>query len=517
MKETESMQNSYQAEETVRRNSIAPVPDQTLLRDDQSKPENLYDTHCLETHKENVVLTKPLTQQLKDKLNHFVGHLHQAPEYMIDSAFILTGYRINFSSPKKILKSLFMAHNETVNIWSHLLGVIMMLILIIFLASSVASNFSNTRFTHNTAEKINGYFNPLYNQIANFTELEKNWRTQIQNTKKDLTKLRAVTLEGLEEKVNSLIKEFEIIKREFNPDNVMQVLQKLQLKIESVADSYKDIQESLGSLHLRTLNQVVSLADNLKRNLVDFEESLISSLTGSSYEWLDIYTYFNTHAQKMEQRVPSDPKRLSRWPILIFLICAIFCLTGSTLFHLFYVLSKDTGRMLQRLDYAGITFLINGSTFPPVYYGFYCQPAFYQFYFILIGVPCLMVFMVSMMDFIYTEKWRRVKGFMYGGLGIFTGVPLIQLTIQSMNVSPENDYLPFDYALPYYLLMGFAYLGGLSIYLARCPERFKPGKFDICGHSHQLWHACVILGIVLTYLGAFENYYTRLDIPCMIS
>jgi len=33
--------------------------------------------------------------------------------------------------------------------------------------------------------------------------------------------------------------------------------------------------------------------------------------------------------------------------------------------------------------------------------------------------------------------------------------------------------------VPYFLLMGVCYLTGLAIYVAQCPERFKPGKFDI--------------------------------------
>ncbi len=39
--------------------------------------------------------------------------------------------------------------------------------------------------------------------------------------------------------------------------------------------------------------------------------------------------------------------------------------------------------------------------------------------------------------------------------------------------------LPFESTFPLYLLMGGSYLGGLAIYIARIPERFKPGYFDI--------------------------------------
>ena len=40
------------------------------------------------------------------------------------------GYRINFNSYSQILKSLFQFHNETINIWTHFGGAIIMLFII---------------------------------------------------------------------------------------------------------------------------------------------------------------------------------------------------------------------------------------------------------------------------------------------------------------------------------------------------------------------------------------------------
>lgn len=43
---------------------------------------------------------------------------------------LYAGYRINFNSYGQILKSLFQIHNETVNIWTHFGGAIIMIIII---------------------------------------------------------------------------------------------------------------------------------------------------------------------------------------------------------------------------------------------------------------------------------------------------------------------------------------------------------------------------------------------------
>lgn len=52
---------------------------------------------------------------------------------MKDNEHITHGYRIGFNTPKKILRSLFMVHNESVNIWSHFLPALLIFCLIFYL------------------------------------------------------------------------------------------------------------------------------------------------------------------------------------------------------------------------------------------------------------------------------------------------------------------------------------------------------------------------------------------------
>ena len=56
---------------------------------------------------------------------------------MADNKFLLTGYRINFTTGKRICKSLFMFHNETINIWSHMIGVGFFICLLVWIMLSV--------------------------------------------------------------------------------------------------------------------------------------------------------------------------------------------------------------------------------------------------------------------------------------------------------------------------------------------------------------------------------------------
>lgn len=49
-------------------------------------------------------------------------------------------------------------------------------------------------------------------------------------------------------------------------------------------------------------------------------------------------------------------------------------------------------------------------------------------------------------------------------------------------------------ALGYELAMAIFYASGAAFYVSRIPERWKPGKFDLAGHSHQIFHVFVVLG-----------------------
>ena len=59
----------------------------------------------------------------KVQIQAFIGHVKKAPHYLIDNEYIHRGYRINFNNKTSLCKSLFMLHNESVNVWSHLIGV----------------------------------------------------------------------------------------------------------------------------------------------------------------------------------------------------------------------------------------------------------------------------------------------------------------------------------------------------------------------------------------------------------
>ena len=50
---------------------------------------------------------------------------------------------------------------------------------------------------------------------------------------------------------------------------------------------------------------------------------------------------------------------------------------------------------------------------------------------------------------------------------------------------------------------------GFAIFFSRLPERLAPGSFDIVGHSHQLWHVCVVAAGYSWYRGMMDLHGLR--------
>ncbi|KAL8492056.1 hypothetical protein ACS0TY_023613 [Phlomoides rotata] len=44
--------------------------------------------------------------------------------------------------------------------------------------------------------------------------------------------------------------------------------------------------------------------------------------------------------------------------------------------------------------------------------------------------------------------------------------------------------------------MGLMYGVGVVFYVTRIPERWRPGVFDVVGHSHQIFHVFVVAAVL---------------------
>ncbi|KAK8962771.1 hypothetical protein KSP40_PGU011326 [Platanthera guangdongensis] len=193
---------------------------------------------------------------------------------------------------------------------------------------------------------------------------------------------------------------------------------------------------------------------------------------------------------------PPEQLLISRWPFYLYLSGVMFCLLMSSACHLLCCHSAATCYLTLRLDYAGISALIVSSFYPLVYYTFYCLPFFRNLYLCSITLFGAAAIAATLSPAFESPRFRAARSVLFACMGASGLVPIAHKMV-AFGDRPEAVL-----STGYEVLMGVFYGIGVVVYSARIPERWLPGKFDIAGHSHQLFHVLVIAGAYTHYLAS---------------
>lgn len=108
-----------------------------------AKEEKEFKDAVIDRQKEKTGFSKEKSSREGQKdLTPCIVDIDEAPSFLIDNKFLLTGYRKNYRSFGVIFKSMFQAHNEVMNIWTHLLGLLFLLSLAIMLFDNTLADHS---------------------------------------------------------------------------------------------------------------------------------------------------------------------------------------------------------------------------------------------------------------------------------------------------------------------------------------------------------------------------------------
>uniref|UniRef100_A0A0D9WSI9 Heptahelical transmembrane protein ADIPOR1 n=1 Tax=Leersia perrieri TaxID=77586 RepID=A0A0D9WSI9_9ORYZ len=198
----------------------------------------------------------------------------------------------------------------------------------------------------------------------------------------------------------------------------------------------------------------------------------------------------------------------TRWPFFVFLAGAMFCLLSSAACHLLSCHSHRLNLFLIRLDYTGIAVMIVVSFFPPIYYIFQCEPRWQVVYLSAITAAGVGTVYALMSPKLSAARYRAHRALLFVGMGLSGVVPAVHAVAVNWHEPRRNVTLAYEGA------MAASYLVGTAFYLTRVPERWLPGKFDLCGHSHQIFHALVIAGALAHYGAAIVFIQARDEMGC---
>ncbi|KAL1310398.1 hypothetical protein HN51_053028 [Arachis hypogaea] len=343
------------------------------------------------------------------RLKYQLVEYNSLPTYLRDNEYILGYYRSEWPL-KQIFLSIFAIHNETLNVWTHLIGFFLFLFLTIYTAMKAPMVDLNSINLHEMMGKS------------------------------DLNKIRLELLDCLPKLPNM-------------PDL-------LKLKHELSASLYP----------------------------LDFLGSGWNAMQVLSNCLPEQYSF---NAMKGDM-VSMEP--ITRWPFYAFLGGAMFCLLASSTCHLLSCHSQRLSYIMLRIDYAGIAALIATSFYPTVYYSFMCNPFFCYLYLGFITVMGIATIIFSLLPFFQKSEFRKYRATLFFLMG-FSGIAPIMHKVIIHKHQPEALQ-----TTSYEILMGVLYGLGALVYATRIPERWMPGKFDIAGHSHQIFHVLVVAGAYTHYL-----------------
>lgn len=259
-----------------------------------------------------------------------IGKYSDAPDYLKDNEYIKNGYLINCHSLKLVLRSLFVCSNETINVWSHLLGCFISLFLIIFTATSIKTSL--------------------------------------------LKELTQSEYEDLQVKVNETIIPWSSELRKHKLNEFGTISENVGLIIDDILSNSDNLVANYG-----TKSTTIEIIENFIENTKYLINKIVNIFSKDSNILDDITTKWEICVDKIISYIKYDFKddikgeNIGRWPLFLMLSAAIVCFGFSTSFHWFSIYSKNLYSFLCRLDYAGITFLIPGSCYPPYFYFYYCE------------------------------------------------------------------------------------------------------------------------------------------------
>ncbi|KAK4773027.1 hypothetical protein SAY87_028046 [Trapa incisa] len=358
-------------------------------------------------------------KRLWNKVKYQLVEYHSLPGYLRDNEYILSHYRSEWPM-KQVLLSIFSIHNETLNVWTHLIGFFIFLSLTIYTAMKVP-NVVDIHSLH-------------------FPDILR---------KADLQKVHSELMTCLPSLPHM-------------PD------------LHKLWESSMDLFPSLSSWYVMDL-LYNCLPERFSHNHTD-----VCVLSAMMEDVVNVVA-------------PSMTTPITRWPFFAFMGGAMFCLLASSTCHLLSCHSERMSYIMLRLDYAGIAALISTSFYPPIYYTFMCDPFFCNLYMGFITVLGILTILFSLMPVFQNPEFRTIRASLFFGMGVSGVAPVLHKLFLFWH-HPEAIY-----TTGYELLMGMLYGIGALVYATRIPERWRPGKFDIVGHSHQLFHMLVVAGAYTHY------------------
>ncbi|GAA5890675.1 hypothetical protein JCM6882_000621 [Rhodosporidiobolus microsporus] len=181
---------------------------------------------------------------------------------------------------------------------------------------------------------------------------------------------------------------------------------------------------------------------------------------------------------------------------------AAVCFGFSAGYHCGLAHSEKVCNRARRADHFGILFHTSVRFIAAFHYGFHCDPHLRNFYVGLMVLACITgVYVIVLSDELQKYEYRKHRTACFFTVGAVAAVPFGHAILRyGYEAASER--------------MAFGWIGvevaclvaGMVIYSERYPESLFPGKFDLAGNSHNLFHLLAVAAVLAQYAAASEGF-----------
>ena len=281
--------------------------------------------------------------------------------WLQDNDYLYRGYRTQLSFWETfkryhcfndVIYSAFRSTNETMNIWTHYIGATLFIFLIYLTYAIPVENLFTIRKDVAVANAIVQCASMNYTDFVN-----------------DHSHVNASCVDAVS-RDESIAEEFSSLLFYLSSTKEHESVKNLSETSSSFFSWYSD--NSISSFPSEAVSAVINSLRGVYSSLLSWLQSDPDS-SNALYvrKSADIAEVLEADLTEMNHQVVGH---IPRWPIIVFLACAIWCMGGSAIYHQYYCTSFIVSNILQTIDYCGICILISGSYVPVIYYAFYCYP-----------------------------------------------------------------------------------------------------------------------------------------------
>ncbi|XP_063850785.1 progestin and adipoQ receptor family member 3-like isoform X3 [Scylla paramamosain] len=188
------------------------------------------------------------------------------------------------------------------------------------------------------------------------------------------------------------------------------------------------------------------------------------------------------------------------------------CMLLSSLYHTLNCRSEESCRRWLSYDIFGISASFLAIFLSGIYYGFWCPEylGVRNTYMALVGCLFLGAMTFLLNPKLMGSEWDNTRVALFTGWAVSGLLPLAHW----MYIHGGFNHGIVQVFLPRIIVMYIISGAAVFVYLGKIPERYFPGRFDIVGSSHQLWHLIVVAALIYWHQTGLLYAKFRLTYGC---